>query len=458
MGGLNAALSVATGALSAQEASLETANNNIANANTPGYSREIVDLSSAASTTSGNVAVGNGVVLNGITSVRDQLIDLRIQQQTSAQSSASAQNGILASVQTYFSGSSSTVGSDLSTFFTSLSALSSAPSNVATRQTVISNAETLVNQFHATSAGLTSIQAGLNTQVSGDVTKINALAAQIASLNTQVAQQSGPGQNGGIALDQRTEFERQLAALTNIAITKTGEGDTITTAAGSPLVVANRSFALSTSAGSNGLTQVNDSAGTDITTQLSGGDLGGVLQVRDKTVPGFLSQLDGLANAFASALNTAQGNGYDLTGSSGKPFFNLPSTVTGSAGGITLLLTDGSAIAASSDVNAPGSNGNVAALTAVQSTAPAGGLSPTDSFAALVSSVGNAASQAGTQSTALQSSLTQLGNQQSAVSGVSIDEESSNLIRYQQAYEAAAEVVKTIRTLFSDTINMVSGA
>ncbi len=456
MGGLNAALSVATGALAAQEAAIGTVNNNIANASTPGYSREIVNLSSAGTVSSGGAAVGNGVNVDSITSVRDQLLGLRIQQQTSVQTAASAQSNVLASVQTYFSGSSGTIGSDLSNFFTSISALSSAPSNAADRQTVISNAQDLVGAFQATSAGLTSTQTGLNTQVSGDVTQINSLASQIAALNPQIAQQSAQGQDGGTLLDQRTQLEQQLAGLTNIAITTTAEGDTVTTGNGTPLVVASQSLALSTGSGAGGLTQVLDSQGKSITQDLTGGDLGGSLQARDIAIPGFLTQLDTLANGFAKSFNAAQAAGYDLSGNPGGALFTIPSTISGSAAGIALRTINGSAIAASSDGSA-GSNGNVATLAGVQSAALAGGLSPTASFADLVNSVGNAASQATTQSTAVQASLTQLTNQQNAVSGVSIDEESSNLIRFQQAYQAAAEVVSTIRSLFSTTLNMVSG-
>jgi flagellar hook-associated protein 1 FlgK len=129
--------------------------------------------------------------------------------------------------------------------------------------------------------------------------------------------------------------------------------------------------------------------------------------------------------------------------------------VTGSAAGIALSTTSGDAIAASSD-GTTGSNGNLAALTAAQDTAVSGTLSSTDAYAALVDAVGNGASQASTQSTALQTTLTQLTNQQNSVSGVSTDEESSNLIKFQQGYQAAAEVVSTLETLFSATINMLT--
>ena len=309
--------------------------------------------------------------------------------------------------------------------------------------------------FHATSEGLTSTQSGLNTEVAGDVAQINSLAAQVATLNGQIAQQAASGQTGGVDVDQRTELEQQLAALTSVSVTTTAQGDTLTTGNGTALVVGTQSFALSTSSGADGLTQVLDGAGKDITGSLTGGDLGGLITARDTTIPGFETQLDTLANGFATAFNAAQSTGYDLDGSSGGALFTLPSSIAGSAGAIALRTTNGSAIAASSDGSA-GSNGNVAALAAVQSQPLASGLSATDSLSALVGSVGNAASTANTQSTALQASLSQLTSQQTSVSGVSVDEESTNLIRFQQAYQAAAEVVSTIQTLFTSTLDMVS--
>ncbi len=458
MSGLNTALYVATGALAVNAAALQTTSNNISNANTPGYTREIVNLSSVVPQQEGNVAIGGGVSLDSISSVRDQLLTLRVQQQTSSQSAVSAQGSVLSAVEPYFTGSTGTVGAGLSSFFTSLSALSTAPTNAAARQTVISNAQSLVDDFHTTSVGLTSVQTGLNTEVSGTITQINSLASQIAALNPKVAQAINGGQDGGVLLDQRTQLEQQLSTLTAIAITTSSEGDTVTTGNGTSLVVADQSFALSTSTGGNGLTQVLDGTGTPITSTLTGGSLGGQLQARDSDIPGFLAQLDTLAHSFATAINSAQTSGFSLTGTTGANLFTVPSAISGSAASIGLAFSDGSGLAISSSSTSPGSNANLSALTSVQNQPIVSGLSPTDSFATLVNSVGNAVSQASTQSTAIQASLTQLTNQQNSVSEVSVDEESSNLIRYQQAYEAAAEVITTIRALFSTTLSLVSGS
>jgi flagellar hook-associated protein 1 FlgK len=455
MGGLNTILSVATGALSAQEAALETTNTNIANADTPGYSREIVNLSSAGTTIVDGISVGAGVTATGVTSVRDELLSLLVEQQTSSQGAASAQGNVLNTVQSYFSGTTNTVGAELSAFFTSLSALSSSPSSSAQRQTVISNAQAVVQAFNNTSAGLTSTQSGLSTQIAGDVTQINSLASQIASLNIQIVAQGSAAAGASSLVDQRSALEQQLSAITNVDVTTTAQGDTVSTGNGTPLVVAGQSLPLTTGNGSSGLLQVFDSAGNNITDSLTGGDLGGMITARDTQIPAYLAQLDTIANGFANAVNAAQSTGYDLAGNPGAALFTVPSTVTGSAAGIALSTTSGDAIAASSD-GTTGSNGNLAALTAAQDTAVSGTLSSTDAYAALVDAVGNGASQASTQSTALQTTLTQLTNQQNSVSGVSTDEESSNLIKFQQGYQAAAEVVSTLETLFSATINMLT--
>jgi flagellar hook-associated protein 1 FlgK len=201
------------------------------------------------------------------------------------------------------------------------------------------------------------------------------------------------------------------------------------------------------------MTDVLDQNGTDITSSLTSGDLGGSIQTRDTTIPGLLTQLNTLANQFGTAINAAQASGYDQNGDAGQDFFTIPSTVAGSAASIKVAITDPALIASSSD-GTSGSNGNLAKFTAVQTTALASGQTPGDAYASLVYQVGSLTSSANAESTATSASLVQLNDQLSSVSGVSVDEESANLITYQQAYEAAARVVTTIQALFTVTMSM----
>jgi flagellar hook-associated protein 1 FlgK len=457
MGSLNGALSIAVSALNADTGEINGANNNIANANTPGYSRQIAVLQEAPPIQDGNLSVGQGVDLKGYQSVRDQLVQSQIQQETQAQSSANAQLTTLQEIQPTFTTSTQDIGTELSAFFSSLSSLSSNPSSTTERQGVLTAGQNLATAFNNTSDALTSQDSGLNTEVNQDVNQINQLTQQIAALNPQITELEAGGQDSGTLVDQQNQLILKLATLTNVAVTNTADGPTLTTGNGTALVVGSQSFALQTTTGANGNQQVLDPNGTNITSQITGGDLGGTIQTRDTTIPGLLNSLDTLANQFATAVNAAQAKGYDANGATGGNFFNIPATVSGSAAAISVAITNPSQIAASSD-GTSGSNGNLANLSAVQTNALPAGQTPTAAYASLVYQVGQLADNANAESTATTSSLQQLNDQLSSASGVSIDEESTNLITYQTAYEAAARVVSTVQALFSVTVLMGTAA
>jgi len=196
------------------------------------------------------------------------------------------------------------------------------------------------------------------------------------------------------------------------------------------------------------------SNGQDITSTIQGGNLGGAIQVRDQDIPGLMNQLNTLASQFATAINNAQAQGYDLNGNKGQALFTY--NAAGPAASLALLTTDPNAIAASSD-GTPGSNGNIANLMAVETQPLPSGLNPTDSYATMVAQSGNLAAQAQADVTASTTSLNQLNDQLGSISGVSINEETTNLLNYQNAFSAAARVVSTVDSLTTDVLNMGSG-
>lgn len=457
MASLNSALSMAVGALDAATGALQVTNNNIANANTPGYSRQVVVLQEATPTEQDGISTGNGVVLEGYQSVRDELVQSQIQQETQSQSAANAQLSSLQQIQPTFTTSTQDIGTEMSALFSSISGLSTDPASVSAQQAVLSAGKNLATAFNTASNALTSQQAGLNTNVTQDVSQINQLSQQIAALNQPLTELKAAGQDGGTVQDQQNQLVLQLSALTSVAVTQSTNGVTLTTGNGTPLVMGSQSYALQTTVSSTGTQQVLDQSGNNITTSLSGGDLGGTIQTRDTIIPGLLNQLDTLANQFGAAMNAAQASGIDQNGNAGQNFFTIPSTVAGSAASIKMALTDPSQIASSSD-GTTGSNGNLANLSAVQTSTLPSGETPGNSYASLVYQVGSLTSNANAESTATSASLLQLNDQLSSVSGVSIDEESANLITYQQAYEAAARVVTTIQALFTTTMSMGTAA
>jgi flagellar hook-associated protein 1 FlgK len=453
MGGLNTALWMGVQALEATQGALDATSNNIANSNTPGYTREVAQFSANAENEVAGAVTGGGVSLNGVQSVRDELLNLQIQQQTSQQGSADAQSASLQQIQMSFSSTGQDLATALTAFSTSLQQLSASPSSSSVQQAVLSAGQNLAKSFNSTANALTSAQSQADQQVTQTVSQINSLAQQIAQLNAQLTPSAAANQNGGTIEDQRDQLVQQLSQLTGVSVTQSSDGEVITTGNGSPLVMGGKSFALQTAPGSNGFQKVLDAGGNDITSSIQGGQLGGVLQMRDQVIPGYLTSLNTFASQFATAFNGAQAMGYDSTGSAGQPFFSVPAA--NAAAQIAVTITSGSQVATSSDGSA-GSNGNVANLSAVFTSALPSGQTPADAYANLVFQVGNDTANAGAQSTALGQSLLQLTNQQGSVSGVNLDEETTNLIRFQTAYEAAARIVSTIETLNSVTLNMIS--
>jgi flagellar hook-associated protein 1 FlgK len=455
MGGLNTSLLIGMQALEVSEGALNATSNNIANSNTPGYTREVPEISENPEIVSGNTVSGGGVSLNGLQSVRDELLNLQIQQQTSEQSSANTVSAALGQIQTNFANTGNDIASAFSTFSSSLAQLSASPSSTSAQAGVMTSGQNLAGAFNSTANALTTEQSAMNTQVTQTVSQINSLTAQIAQLNGQVSQLTGAGQDGGTVEDQRDELVQQLSQLTGVSVAQSSDGEVITTGNGTPLVMGNQSYSLQTTTGSDGMQHVLDSNGTDITSTIQGGQLGGSIQTADQVIPSYLTQLNTLASQFATAFNAAQAEGFDSTGAAGQNFFSVPASLAGAAAGITVSITNPSQIAASSDGTA-GSNGNVANLSAALTNALPSGQTASQAYASLVFQVGSDTANATSQSTAIGQNILQLTNQQSSVSGVSIDEETTNLIRYQTAYEAAARIVSTIQQLGTVTLDMGS--
>jgi len=452
MPGLSTSMNIAVQALMADQGALDITSNNIANVNTPGYSRELAVFQEGPPVVEGNVAYGSGVTLAQFQSVRDQLLQLRIYEESGQQSNSQAQLSALNQIQTDFADPSQGVGGALTAFFDSLSQLSTNPTDSSARQQVLTAANSLASAFHQSELALQQVQQQMDQMVPQTVTQINQLTTQIAQLNAQVAEMQGLGQDPGTTQDQRDQLVQQLSQLVNVSVTQSDHGITITTGNGVPLVVAGQNFALQSGAATNGLQGVF-AQGQDITSQIQGGTLGGSIQVRDTVIPNLMSQLDTLASQFTASFNSANQAGFDLSGNAGGNFFTPLTSVSGAATSFGVAITDPSQIAASSD-GTSGSNGNVTNMLAVRDQQLPEGVTPTQAYANLVLAVGNYGATAQANVTASGASLQQLTDQRGAISGVSLDEESTNMIQYQRAYEAAARVVTTVDAMYSTLLSV----
>ena len=450
MSSLLSTMFLATGAMAADQGALEATTNNAANVNTPGYSREVPILQENVPVVVGNLTFGTGVSLAKLESVRDPILQLRIQQETGQQGALNAFTGALSQAQTLFTAGASDIGSEISNLFSSISQLSTNPSSIALRQGVLTAASNLTSTFNNTASNLAAQRSNLDLNVVQSVQQVNTLTQQIAGLNGQITTLQNLGQEAGTFIDQRDVLINQLSGLIDVSEIKSDSGITLTTSNGTALVSGTRSFSLTTQPVSG--VQHIFSQGKDITSTLSSGALGGLIEARDQKIPALLSSLDTLASGLATAFNGANAAGSDLNGNAGGPLFT-PVVGAGSAADIAVSITDPALIAASSDGSA-GSNGNLANLSAIEDQTIIAGATPTTYYSNIVFGVGNDVSNGTAELQSSQLVLQQLQDQRGSISGVSLDEEAANMTRYQQAYDAAARIVTTVNQMLETVINM----
>jgi len=456
MSSLLGTMSIAMGALEAQQAGLQTTTNNIANLNTPGYTREQPVFEEAEPIIQNGKAYGDGVNLQSIESLRDSILELQISNETQQQGQSQAYVNAMSQAQTLFPDDTSGIGQMIGTFFQSLNSLSTDPSNLALRESVLSAADGMASAFNSTANQLSAQRSSLDQNVEQAVGEVNQITQEIADINGKLAGFGNTAQGYGSFLDQRDNLIQRLSGLIDVSVINDGTSVTLTTKQGAVLVADSQSFALSTALDPASGVQHVYSRDTDITGKISGGALGGTLQARDQTLPAMQTQLDTLASGLVQALNTAHAQGFDLNGNPGGNLFT-PVSGAGAAASMAVAISDPTLLAASSD-GSPGSNGNLANLSAVANQAVANGMTPTQAYGNLVFQAGSAVSDGTTELDASNTMLQQLQQQQAAVSGVSLDEEASNLLLYQRAYQAAAQAISTVDQMLQTTIQMGAGA
>jgi len=302
-------------ALDAAQSAMNTVGNNLANANTPGYHEQVVDLTEATPTQIGNISLGSGVQVSGITRQIDNPLETALTNQTFALADTTAQLNTLQQVQTDLSPSSGSLNADMEQFFNDVNELATNPSDTTQRSVVIGDAQNIASTFNSLSTSLDQVQSGLDTQLSNDVSSINSLAQQIAQLNGQIQQASASGGSPNDLLDQRDELVNQLAGDINVQVVPSTLGQVNVMAGGVPLVIDNQSQSLQYSIGSGDQGQVS-LTGSSTPLTVSGGQVGGLLAVRNQSLPNVQTQLNNLAVAFSQEVDNVQATGIGLSGPS----------------------------------------------------------------------------------------------------------------------------------------------
>lgn len=608
--------------LLASRVALDTTSHNIANVNTAGYSRQTVDLAARNPQQAGNLFIGQGVDVVGVQRAYSQYLTTALWSQGSSLQRADTFNQLTTDLNNLMGGNNN-LQTALDSFYAGVQDVANSPTSSPTRQALLAKATSLAGTFHTLDQQLGQQWGQINQRISDSVSSINSLASGIADLNKQIESQTSGGNAPSDLLDRRDELLRQLSEKVQITTSTQGNSINVFIGNGQTLVSSGSAQALKTAPNPYDATRVEvvASTGANLSGQLSGGSLGGLLDYRSSVLEPTRNKLGQIAVAFASAVNTQHRQGMDLNGQLGGDLFTLPTpqglpsssntggaglavsiadvsrltandynlrydgstwtlrtsggtpvamtgtgtaadpfvfdgvkvVVSGSAaagdsfsirptanaaGSMQLAISDANQLAMAAPVKAVAASGNKAsgtvsvtdvgdanllATTQIQFTGattytingagsytytpgtpiqmdgwslaldgpPAAGdsftvkansdgagdnsnalalgktadlgvlgggtVSAGDAYASLVAANGTIGAQAEVNFNAQTSLYQQAQQSQQSVAGVNLEEEAGNLIRYQQSYQAAAQVISTANTIFNTLITAVRG-
>ncbi|MGA8008058.1 MAG: flagellar hook-associated protein FlgK [Thiomonas sp.] len=326
MSGISGLVGNALTGLQAAQAALQVTGNNIANVNTPGYSSETAVQSTLTPSLYGGQYLGNGTQIDSISRSYSAYLQSQVWSTAATASGANTFNTQLQPVVNLLAGANAGLSTAINQFFASgVAQVAANPSDIPSRQNLISQAQSLAQTFQSSAQQLQDVANGVNQQIGQSVTSINGLTQQIAQLNVQINTLSGAGSAPNSLLDQRDQLITQLSAQVGVSVLQQdGNQVNVFTGNGQVLVAGGQSFALKTTPNAYDPSQSEvayAANGAVLSQGLQGGALGGLLQFRSQVLQPAQNALGRIADGLASAMNSQQAQGLDLTGQFGAAMF-----------------------------------------------------------------------------------------------------------------------------------------
>ncbi|WP_412069086.1 flagellar hook-associated protein FlgK [Rubrivirga sp. IMCC43871] len=448
---LNSLFSTARQALLASQAATNATGSNIANVETPGYTRRSASLR-ATPVQRGGVLIqglpsaGDGVHVSSFDRARNGFLDAAVRRGRAGADGASEGAVQLAAVENAVGPDGSRLLDPLRAFFGAWSAVADAPTELAARDALVSEGERLAQTLRMVDAGLAGLEASAATGLAATVERTNELLAEVAELNIAVRTARSQGAEDLDALDRRDLALDELSGIAPFALRHQPAGDVTLSLDGMTVVQEGETLPLRVVGPPTEPQTALFATGSSRPLRLGGiedGVLGAQLDTLSRVLPQTRAGLDGLVARLVDSVNTAHAAGTGLDGSTGQPFFD-PAGTTAATFALDAALTAESIAAGASG---PGDGSTAEAIAGL-----GGALDET--AARLLSGVGSevrratAASEANTAATAYAEAL------RSGVSEVSLDEEMANLIKFQQSYAASARVLETATQMFDTLLAM----
>ncbi len=462
---LIAALNTGAGGLVVNQKGIEVTGNNVANINTKGYSRQSLVVSSSPTLEFHGQMIGTGAVGSSVNRATNNFLSKQLTEKKADYGEGHSRGIILAELEKIVGVSTNDFSTDLDEFFDSWQELSDNPSSTLERQQVMQKGGEVADKLQSMVSDLNAVSESINDDISGKVTSLNQQLNKVADLNVQILASESTGIPANGLRDQRDLLLQDISETAGVTFYEEANGMvSIQLKNGQSLVTADNVHSVSAE-WTNGTLQVSVAGGVSadiLDADDFGGELGGMMEMRDEYIPDLIDKLDILAYNIATSVNAVHTGGVDQSGTAGVDFFSFSAggsdPWTGAASTIAMALTDTAQVAAGTTAapdNQPGDNENTLNMVALQDQAVINGNNTlNDYYAVIASDVGLTVSQNEAMSDSIGDSLDQIQNMRDSVAGVSTDEEMLMLIQFQSGYEAAARYLTTVDEMLDTLMSM----
>jgi len=426
--------------------SIDTTANNIANINTDGYTRRRADLS--------GIAFGlNGMNSANMVRVRQRFVEGQLSSENQNLAKYKSDEMIMTQIEGILGEPlESSLSNVLSEFWNSWNDLANEPESQPVRSLVRDKGVLLSNTFNRLHKDLRNLQGQVNNDIQNKVTQVNQLVSQIHSINEQV----GANMSGDL-LDQRNVLVSDLSTLINIDTRESDSGEMTISTGGQILVSGNyKNELVAETTSENGLLNIKISLGeSNHQANITSGDLGSLLEIHGNQIPDIIKKLNILAVSTAKQVNQVHSSGFNLNGMSGINFFADNISGADDFKVSEEIFRDPSLIATSSEVDSTGDGSIAQAISDIKFESCVQDNTISDFYNTLISHIGNRVQEAQFMRRSQEMVVQNLENQRDSISGVSLDEEMTKLVEYEQAYQAAARLITTVDEMVQTVLNMV---
>lgn len=460
-------LSIARSAMATFRLGMNIAGYNVANANTEGFTRRRLVLGPLPEVEVRNGIVGTGVDVMSVTRVRDRFVDTSVRGAMSQLGTERSRQEILSSLEPVLgSVQSPALSNALSNLFDSFETLTIQADSPASRADVLARAGELASTFRRADAAIVAAQHAADTRLQDAVGRANDIVGQLRQLNVDIVQQEAGGAEASDLRDRRDQLVDEISQLLPVRTIeqRNGQISVFMEGTGDTLLATVTARPLKTTTDTNGLTHVIVDRGgeaVDVTGTLRSGAIGGLLRAREDDLQGYRDQLDRLAAAVIEEFNAIHKAGYDLDGNTGNALFTPDPPGSHAAASIAVnpaVAQDPRKLAAADVAGEPGNNKVAQLFVDLRGKdLPALGTRNLVAFSAdLLADVGRAVKTSATSLEASQTIVDSLKEKRSQVSGVSLDEEAADLVRWQQAFQASARFLQMANQMVEDALNRLS--